>query len=271
VQHPGTSKPSPMTCAEFEASFDQYVDETLDAAMMNSCSCHIASCRNCDREVTRWQQTRILLSTAVADFSTAVDVSSLRSDVFAALGFAEDTTDKRQSATREAAYDRGASVSTRRSAGRPARRAGSGERRNTFGAVLRFASAATVSAIAAAAAVMVISPGPQGASTPTRQIASMGSTVSPATIVANNAVRPSGAGVRPAWLARAVRRNSLAAQAVAPVAYTRPPLAKPEVSHVDALEAGQGQRVATWVQDSTGARVIWVENGGPVRRAGLSR
>lgn len=266
MQYSGTSKPSPMTCAEFEASFDQYVDETLDAAMMNSCSCHIASCRNCDREVTRWQQTRILLSTAVADFSTAVDVSSLRNDVFAALGYAEDATDKRQSATREAAYDRGTSVSTRRSAGR---RAASGERRNTFGAVLRFASAATVSAIAAAAAVMVISPAPQGASTPTQQFAS--TAVSPATLMANNAVRPSGAGVRPASLARAARRNSLAAQAVAPVAYTRPPLARPEVSHVDALEAGQGQRVATWVQDSTGARVIWVENGGPVRRAGLSR
>jgi hypothetical protein len=270
VQHSGTSKLSPMTCAEFEASFDRYVDETLDAAMMNSCSCHIASCRNCDREVTRWQQTRILLSTAVADFSTAVDVSSLRSDVFAALGFAEGTTDKRQGATREAAYDRGSSVSTRRSAARPARRAASGERRNTFGAVLRFASAATVSAIAAAAAVMVISPAPQGTSTPTQQFASSGS-VSPATLVANNAVRPSGVGVRPASLARAARRNSLAAQAVAPVAYSRPPLRKPEVSHVDALEAGQGQRVATWVQDSTGARVIWVENGGPVRRAGLSR
>ncbi len=255
-----------MTCAEFEACFDQYVDETLDAAMMNSCSCHISKCRPCDKEVTRWQQTRILLSTAVADLSTAVDVSSVRGDVFAALGFADDAAsreaevhemDKRQSATREPAYDRSAS---RRGAGRTARRAASGERRSTFGAAMRFVSAATVSAIAAAAAVMVISPSPQGTG-PAQQFAS----TKPAVV--------SGASIKPASLARAAKRNSFHQEPIAPVAYSSPPLARPEVSHVEGIEPAPGQQAATWVQPRTGARVIWVENRGgtPVRTAGLSR
>jgi hypothetical protein len=254
-----------MTCKEFESSFDQYVDETLGSAMMDACSCHIAKCPPCDREVSRWQQTRILLSTAVADFSTAVDVSSVRNDVFAALGFDKAAIDQhgsridelgRQSATREAAFDRGAS---KRSAGRPARRAASGERRSTFGAVLRFASAATVSAIAAAAAVMVISPAPVGTGTPTQ----LASTVPPSDYIANNAVRPSGVGFRPASLVRAVKRERNR-ELVAPVAYSNPPFAKPEVSHVEGLEAAPGQRVSTWVQRG-GSRVIWVDASGPGR------
>jgi hypothetical protein len=247
-----------MNCAEFEACFDQYIDETLDAASMHSASSHLATCRSCDLEVTRWQQTRILLSTAVADLSTAVDVSSLRSDVFAALGF-DDVETKRQSVTREAAYERGAS---KRSAGRSARRAASGARRSTFGAVLRFASAATVSAIAAAAAVMVISPAPEGPGS-SRQFASQ----RPA-VVASNWERPSGTGIRPASLARAAKRGSLNRELARPATFTPPPLARPEVSHVDGLEAAEGQQVATWVQPNTGARVIWVESrglGAPVR------
>lgn len=251
-----------MTCKEFESSFDQYVDETLGSAMMDACSCHIAKCPPCDREVSRWQQTRILLSTAVADFSTAVDVSSVRSDVFAALGFSGDNATHgsridelgRQSATREAAFDRG---TARRSAGRLARRAASGERRSTFGAVLRFASAATVSAIAAAAAVMVISPAPVGTGTPTQ----LASTVPPSDYIANNAVRPSGVGFRPASLVRAVKRERNR-DLIAPVAYSNPPFAKPEVSHVEGLEAAPGQKVTTYVQRG-GARVIWVDSSGP--------
>jgi hypothetical protein len=242
--------PNPFTCAEFEACFDQYVDETLDAAMMNSCSCHIASCRPCDKEVTRWQQTRILLSTAVADLSTAVDVSSVRSDVFAALGFAEDAAPRRQSATREAAFDRSAA---KRSAGRPARRAGSGERHSVFAAALRFTSAATVSAVAAAFAVMVLSPTQvqQGDTPPGVAPARMASASGAATWM------PTGKMFK-----------------VAPVSYSPPPLAKPEVSHVDGLEPAPGHQASTWVQPRTNARVIWVEErglGAPVRMAGLSR
>jgi anti-sigma factor RsiW len=260
-----------MTCKEFESSFDQYVDETLDAAMTNACSCHIAKCRSCDREVSRWQQTRILLSTAVADFSTAVDVSSVRSDVFAALGFTDEAAKVahgsridelgRQSATREAAFDRG---TAKRSAGRSGRRAASGERRSTFGAVLRFASAATVSAIAAAAAVMVISPAPVGTGTATQ----FASSVPPSDYIANNAVRPSGVGFRPASLVRAVKRERNR-DLIAPVAYSNPPFAKPAVSHVEGLEAAPGQKVTTYVQRG-GARVIWVDSSsgpGAPRRA----
>jgi hypothetical protein len=255
-----------MTCKEFESSFDRYVDETLDSAMMDACSCHIAKCQPCDREVSRWQQTRILLSTAVADFSTAVDVSSVRGDVLAALGFTDEAAKAahgsridelgRQSATREAGYDRG---TAKRSAGRSGRRAASGERRSTFGAVLRFASAATVSAIAAAAAVMVISPAPVGTGTGTAT--QFASSVPPSDYIANNAVRPSGVGFRPASLVRAVKRERNR-DLIAPVTYSNPPFAKPAVSHVEGLEAAPGQKVTTYVQRG-GARVIWVDSSGP--------
>ena len=61
---------------------------------------------------------------------------------------------------------------------------------------------------------------------------------------------------------------------VARASYTPPPLARPEVSHVDGLEAAPGHLVSTWVQPRTNARVIWVQDrgvGAPVRTAGLGK
>lgn len=246
-----------MTCAEFEASFDQYVDDTLDASMADACSCHIAKCRPCDREVTRWQQTRILLSTAVADLATAVDVSSVRNDVFAALGLdqREDAAsiERRRSAIREAAYQRDGD--SRRSGGRRAQREAASMRRSGFGGFVRFASAATVSAVTAAAAVMMLTAGPTTTAGP-REIASNSS---------NSSIKR--VDFVPPWSRKAFD-DSVA------VNYTPPPLARPNVSDVHGLEAAPGQLVSTWVQPRTNARVIWVEDrglGAPIRMAGLGK
>lgn len=244
-----------MSCAEFEASFDQYVDDLLEPAMAEACSCHLAKCPLCDREVTRWQQTRILLSTAVTDFATAVDVSSVRDDVFAALGLDDNAAaERRRSARREAAVDRG------REAGRKAGRQADSPRRSGFAGVLRFASAATVSALTAAAAVLLLTPAPQ---TNSPQVAGLS-----ASAARSSTYRPS---IRPAsfspWSKKVFEEAAAAAN-------TPPPLARPDISHVDGIEAAPGQAVSTWVQPRTNARVIWVQDrgvGAPVRMAGLGR
>ena len=244
-----------MSCADFEMAFDQYVDDTLEPAMAETCSCHLAKCAPCDREVTRWQQTRILLSTAVTDFATAVDVSSVRSDVFAALGLAGEGAVRRQSQMRDAAHQRGGD--TRRRGGRRAVGEAASSRRGGFAAALRFVSAATVSAATAAAAVLLLTPAPKTAGDLLASAAAPAS-ASPASI-RQVAYKP--------W-----SKNSF--DDVAPAANTPPPLARPEISHVDGLEAAPGQLVSTWVQPRTNARVIWVEDrglGAPVRMAGLGR
>lgn len=263
----------PLTCAEFEASFDQYVDDLLDIAMTEACSCHLAKCPPCDREVTRWQQTRILLSTAVTDFATAVDVSSVRDDVFAALGLDDNAaSERRRSAMREAAVSRGrdasvgrgrdASTGRSRDAGRSAgRQAADSPRRSGVAGALRFASAATVSALTAAAAVLLLTPTPQSTSP---QVAS----VSPPPVS-----RPSAKSA-PIKLASYSPWSNKVFEEVAPATNTPPPFARPQASHVDGLEAAPGKAVSTWVQPRTNARVIWVEDvgvGAPVRMAGLGK
>ncbi|MFN2426312.1 MAG: anti-sigma factor [Candidatus Binatia bacterium] len=243
-----------MTCADFEKSFDEYVDDTLDPGMAQECSTHIAKCRACDREVTRWQQTRILLSTAVADFATAVDVSSVRSDVFAALGMDAAATERRSSTTREAAYERGSDA--RRSGGRSTGREAAARTRARFGAVMRFTTAATASALTAAAAVMLLTPGPQ---VDTQQFAK----AAPSSV--SSSIKP---------VKYSLPWSNDAFNEVAQAVNTPPPLARPETSHVDGLEAAPGQLVSTWVQPRTNARVIWVQDrgvGAPIRMAGLGK
>jgi len=267
-----------MSCAEFEASFDQYVDDLLDIAMTEACSCHLAKCPPCDREVTRWQQTRILLSTAVTDFATAVDVSSVRDDVFAALGFNDAAaTERRRSTMREAAVahdrdsvGRDASLGRSRDAGRDAgrsagrkagRKAADSPRRSGFAGVFRFTSAATVSALTAAAAVLLLTPAPQSDSP--KMAASV---VAPVSRPAVNSAPIKLASYSP-WSKKAF-------EDVAPAVNTPPPLARPEASRVDGLEAGPGRLASTWVQPRTNARVIWIQDrgvGAPVRMAGLGR
>lgn len=255
-----TDKFPEMCCADFEKCFDEYVDELLDAGMAGAASRHVATCTACDREVTRWQQTRILLSTAVADFATAVDISSLRQDVEAALGLSLQAGDRvrRRSEVREPAapHRDAASRQGDRQAGRRAgREAASGSRgRGGLAAAVRFLSAATVSAATAAAAVMLLSPAPRTAV----QVLADASPAAP-TFQAASVFVPGS-------------RDNFAD--VAPVAYTPPPLAKPDVAKVDGLEAAAGHLVSTWVQPKTNARVIWVQDrglGAPVRTAGFER
>src|SRR5207253_4335481 len=113
-----------MTCADFEQSFNPYVDDLLQPADAAAARRHVAKCTACNREVMRWQQTRILISTAVADFASAVDLSSVRSGIEAALGFdSAGAADRSTVGMREAAYDRGQSA--REAASRSSR----GERR----------------------------------------------------------------------------------------------------------------------------------------------
>lgn len=240
-----------MTCADFEKSFNEYVDDVLDPTLAAAARCHAAVCPPCNREVTRWQQTRILLSTAVADFASAVDVSSLHRDLEAALGLSANQGEQRRAGgTREASRARGGSE-TRREGGR-SRRAVVSDRRVTLHAALRFVSAAAVSAAVAAAAVLVLSPQQQSGTT-------LASAPASSSAFQQVAFRPG---------ARDFESDA------APVAYTPPPLARPEISHVDGLEAAPGQLVSTWVQPRTNARVIWVEDrgmGAPIRTAGLDR
>lgn len=255
-----------LTCAEFEESFDAYVDDVLDPAVAAAARRHCSMCTPCNREVLRWQQTRILLSTAVADFATAVDVSSVRSDVFAALGLSDgdQAATERRGGMREAAYDRDASTRDARRAARSSRSdraAGkrAGERRGSFGAAIRAASAAAVSAAVAAVAVISL--------TPPQQIA--GPLVAKAPAVASvSSARPN---TRSLYQPASFRLGST--EPTRPT-YAPPPLARPETPRVDGLEAADGHMASTWVQPRTNARVIWVQNrglGAPIRTAGLDR
>ena len=256
-----------MSCADFEQSFNQYVDDMLEPAVAAAARRHCSKCTTCNREVMRWQQTRILLSTAVADFATAVDLSSVRSGVHAALGFADDTASERtRGGEREAAYDRG--HGTRHAAGRllrgsrgARRSARSSDRRGAFGAALRAASAAAVSAAVAAIAVVSFSPEQTGtmvASAPSQpQMTSSGRS-----------------GSRSMFQPASFRLGSRGLPEQPATTYTRPPLAKPETARVDGLEAAAGHMASTWVQPRTNARVIWVQDrgvGAPIRTAGLDR
>jgi hypothetical protein len=248
-----------MTCADFDTSFNAYVDDMLSADEAVRCRSHIAKCMSCNREVTRWQQSRILLSTAVADFATAVDLSSVRSGVHAALGFTDDTAVGRQdgdrAGRRQAAFHRGESARPSIVRRRGQRGASSGRRGALLGA-FRFASAAAVSASVAAAAVLMLTPQPQTA----------------APVVASAKPYASRTSYEPAAFRFGKKfHNSIDA---APVSYTPPPLARPETPHVDGLEAAPGHLVSTWVQPRTNARVIWVQDrgvGAPIRTAGLDR
>lgn len=74
-----------MNCAEFDKNFDAYVDDMLVDTALLAARKHVEACPPCEHAVTRYQQTRCLLSTAVAEVASAVDVSALWDGVDAAL------------------------------------------------------------------------------------------------------------------------------------------------------------------------------------------
>jgi len=66
-----------VSCKEFQANLDRYVDGELVPADMRIAADHAAACTTCDSLVTSSQQLSALLTTAVTDRVTAVDVSGL--------------------------------------------------------------------------------------------------------------------------------------------------------------------------------------------------
>lgn len=255
-----------FTCSDFQERFDAYVDDALDAPTREAAHEHLTHCRPCDREVVRWQQTRVLLTTAVTDFASTVDLSSLRADVEAALGLAPlAATPRTRHQNREAArvvarvVDGNANRRPRREAGRAA-----SVGRRGFAAAWRFTAAASVSAAVAAAAVLVLTPAPQTSGPVVASTSTSPSSPSTRTRFGNGSFQPA------AFVAGPLTAFGDAAR----IQYTPPPLAQPKVSHVDGLEAAPGQSVSTWVQPGTNARVIWVQDrgvGAPIRTAGLDR
>lgn len=74
-----------MTCADFDAKIDLYIDGQLPASEMQAVTTHTASCTGCKEIVSGYEQARALLRTAVADKVTAVDVSGLWRSIEASL------------------------------------------------------------------------------------------------------------------------------------------------------------------------------------------
>lgn len=236
-----------MTCSEFDKAFDPYVDDVLDPLSAAAARMHVESCPTCDRMVARWQQSRILLSTAVAEIATAVDVSALFAAVSGALDAScepEDST-LHSSSTRRPGHER--ELRAERSAvparvGRAARIARPAARLGRFSAIGRFATVAGASAVAAAASIMLLAPGVA----PLGQVASR---TTPGTWELG-----ASPWMKPVTFNTQERPDHVDWQPLLPV----PAL-------VDTLEAGEGRTVSTWVQPRTQARVIWVQrrNSGP--------
>ena len=66
-----------MSCNDFQAKFDLFVDGELGADDMRHAAEHIKCCTTCDALVTRNQRLHAFLVTAVTDRVAAVDVSGL--------------------------------------------------------------------------------------------------------------------------------------------------------------------------------------------------
>ena len=75
-----------MDCAEFDRNIDLYIDRMLSTSDMDSAASHTKACRGCNESVTSYQHARALLTTAVADRVTAVDVSGMWEAIEASLG-----------------------------------------------------------------------------------------------------------------------------------------------------------------------------------------
>ncbi len=84
---------SSIDCSGFESKFDAYVDAALEPADMAMLAAHVRCCPHCDEIVTRYQEARALLTTAVAERAAAVDVSGLWESIEGRL----DPLPKRQS------------------------------------------------------------------------------------------------------------------------------------------------------------------------------
>lgn len=66
-----------MICKDFQANLDLYVDRELPARDFSDAKAHAEACPTCEALVTERQKLGVLLSTAVTDRVTAVDVCGL--------------------------------------------------------------------------------------------------------------------------------------------------------------------------------------------------
>jgi hypothetical protein len=74
-----------MSCADFDAKLDLYIDAMLPPREHLDYVEHLGSCRACTESVLGYQKVRALLTTAVTDRVAAVDVSGLWERIAAQL------------------------------------------------------------------------------------------------------------------------------------------------------------------------------------------
>ncbi len=74
-----------MDCAHFDTLLDSYLDRRLGNGELTSCEKHLVDCSACHEIVTAQQEARALLSTAVTETVTPVDVSGIWKNVEASL------------------------------------------------------------------------------------------------------------------------------------------------------------------------------------------
>lgn len=230
-----------MNCNDFDNHFDAYVDEQLDAATRDSMRVHMAACQTCEKDVARYQQSRCLLETAVAELASAVDVSALWQSVEQQLG--DILPAKAPSAQRLPV----APSWSERLAGVLESLAPAFSIR---GGVLAGSAAAVTIAVLSVMGAPSHLGGPESL-----QVASMTSAAAVGALRAKTVADDKGAQVRTAALPIPLRPN----QGPPVRLLAAVPTTSPEV-RVERISTIPGHAVSTWVQPRTGARVIWVSD-----------
>jgi hypothetical protein len=214
-----------MSCADFDAKLDLYIDAMLQPKEHLDYVEHLGSCRACTESVLGYQKVRALLTTAVTDRVAAVDVSGLWERIAAQLPVTPSPVAGHVVA-RVAPVEAG--VDSEGMLGRI------GESLTRLLWPAGFPGRLGIGVATAALAFIVFSIGSSTLSTPD-------STDQPRPQVADARSRARGSDVRGARGADA--RN--ARGSVRPV-------------RIDSIEVAAGHTVSTWVKPRTRTRVIWV-------------
>jgi hypothetical protein len=240
-----------MNCAEFEKHFDFYIDDLLAPALMREARDHLTACPTCEKSVTRFQQTRVLLSTAVAEVASAVDVSGLWKSVESRLG---ELPSGALEPTVEVVRVAPAAV-----------RPGLGQRvlewaRDSFSEFGYGWSAGLMGTASAAAAAVIMfavtAPAPDATSPGAAQVAS-----APAPV---DALRSANVRTVASAEPRAGRASLVSATVGQPVARNTRNV------RLDSIRTSPGHLVSTWVMPKQKARVIWVADAENTNKATAS-
>jgi len=70
-----------VDCKTLDEKLDHYLDGELDQSLIDDIRIHAASCSSCEQTIPAFHQTRAIISPAVADLATAVDVSGFFEEV----------------------------------------------------------------------------------------------------------------------------------------------------------------------------------------------